>query len=312
MKTILALDGGGIRGALTARILVELERRLGPLAKAFDLVSGTSTGGIIACGLGCGLPAEDLLNLYARRGGEIFSRSPHWIAETFDGVTGPKYPAEPLEAILHEVLGDATLLTAQTRLLVPSYATELPLAARVSSAPEAGSYFFKSWTGPNAFLRDIARCTSAAPTYFPPHRFINQMGEPGVYIDGGTFADSPGMCAYAEARVLWPAEELRLIAVGTGQRQQDFPGMDDAGLVQWALALPAIFMDGAGDTVDYQLGKLLGPNYLRLDILLGDASAAMDDTSPTNVAKLVARAEALLADPATAKRLDAFTQAAPA
>lgn len=303
MKTILALDGGGIRGAFTARILIELERRLGPLAKAFDLVAGTSTGGILACGIASDLPAAALLDLYAKRGAEIFSRSPEWTVETADGVIGPKYPADPIEGILHEVLGEATLLSAQTRILIPSYATELPRSARISDAPEAGSYFFKSWTGPNAFLRDVARCTSAAPTYFPPYRFVNILGEPGAYTDGGTFADSPGMCAYAEARMLWAAEELELVAIGTGMRQEAFPGLDNAGLAQWAMQLPSIFMDGQCDTVDYQLGKLLGARYLRLDTGLADASSNMDDASPENVAKLIARAEALIADPVIAARL---------
>ncbi len=303
MKRLLALDGGGIRGVFTARILVELERQLGPLAKAFDLVAGTSTGGILACGIGSGVPAQALLDLYAKRGAEIFSRSPEWVAETLDGVTGPKYPAHPIEGILRDVLGDAQLASVPNRILVPTYATELPRAARQSDVPEAGSYFFKSWTGPNAYLHDVARCTSAAPTYFPPHRFTNLAGEAGCYTDGGTFADSPGMCAYAEAMRLWPGEELSLIAIGTGTREEAF-AVDDAGLITWARSLPGIFMDGQCDTVDYQLQQILGERYWRLDIGLGDASSAMDDASPENVAKLVGRAEALLADRAVVAKLN--------
>jgi hypothetical protein len=293
MKRILAIDGGGIRGIIAARILVEIEKRAGkPLAASFDLIAGTSTGGIIACGLGVGMTAQALLDLYVQRGAAIFSTNLWQTVGTLDGLSGPKYDAAPLEGILKEVLGDKTLADCTTKIEVPSYAIELPPPER-----GPGSYFFKSWTGPNAFLRDIGRATSAAETYFAPYRFANLTGAMGAYCDGGTFADSPGACALADARQLWPAEPLLLVAVGTGVKVSAIPytEMKDAGLAQWALKLPSMFMDGQGDTVNYQLARAPGVKYFRLDAALNNGSTAMDDAEAVNCTALIRDAEAGLA-----------------
>lgn len=296
MRRILAIDGGGIRGIIPAAVLVALEAQLGAsLAEEFDLISGTSTGGILACGLAAGLSAQSMLDLYVKRGGEIFSRSPEWIAETADGVLGPKYDASALEAILKEVLGNLTLAQAKTVLLVPSYALELP---HLPGAPtEPGSYFFKSTDGDNAFLRDAARATSAAETYFPPYEFTNLHGRVGAFADGGTFADSPGMCAYAEARKLWPIEPLTVVALGTGIGIDPLPfdELQHAGLAQWAKRISSVFMDGQCDAIDYQLRQLEPARYFRLDTLVAPANAAMDDASAENLTALEARGNAIVA-----------------
>jgi uncharacterized protein len=301
VKRIIAIDGGGIRGIIAARILVELEKltraRAGKaLAGTFDLIAGTSTGGIIACGLGVGMQAQDLLNLYVDRGAEIFSRNLWEEIGTLDGLAGPKYHAAPLEAILKQVLGDKRLTDCATRILVPSYAIELP-------PPEhgPGSYFFKSWAEPDAYLRDVGRATSAAETFFAPYRFANLAGAMGSYCDGGTFADSPGACALADARKLWGAEKFLLVAIGTGIKISAIPysEMKDAGLAKWATKLPSMFMDGQGDTVDYQLRRAPGVTYFRLDAALNHASTAMDDAEAVNCAALVRDAVAGLAAQAT-------------
>jgi hypothetical protein len=296
MKRLLAIDGGGIRGIIPARVLVELEARTGrPLWQTFDLVSGTSTGGILACGIAAGLTAQSLLDLYVQRGGEIFSRSPEWILQTADGVTGPKYDATALEAILKQILGNLTLASAKTALLVPSYALELP--RQPGAATEPGTYFFKSTAGDNAFLRDVARATSAAETYFAPYEFTNLSGKIGAFADGGTFADSPGMCAYAEAGNLWPGETLLVVALGTGIGIDPLPYAEfkDAGLVDWARPIISTFMDGQADVVDYQLRMLEPQRYFRLDIVVAPASTSMDDASAANCQALEARGAAIVA-----------------
>jgi patatin-like phospholipase/acyl hydrolase len=297
MRRILAIDGGGIRGIIAARILVEIEKLAGQsLAEKFDLIAGTSTGGIIACGLGVGMPAKALLDLYVGRGGDIFSRNLWQEIGTLDGLSGPKYDATPLESILKDVLGDKNLSDCTTKILVPSYAIELPPPER-----GPGSYFFKSWSGPNAFLRDVGRATSAAETYFAPYRFANLTGAMGAYCDGGTFADSPGACALADARQLWPDDQFLLVAIGTGVKVSEIPytEMKDAGLAKWATKLPSMFMDGQGDTVNYQLARAPGVKYFRLDAALNNGSPAMDDAEAVNCAALIRDAEAGLAKQAT-------------
>src|SRR5260370_37556962 len=262
MRRILAIDGGGIRGIIAARILVEIEKLAGEsLAEKFDLIAGTSTGGIIACGLGVGMPAKALLDLYVKRGGDIFSRNLWQKIGTLDGLSGPKYDATPLESSLKDVLGDKNLSDCTSKILVPSYAIELPPPER-----GPGSYFFKSWSGPNAFLRDVGRATSAAETFFAPYRFANLAGAMGAYCDGGTFADSPGACALADARQLWPDDQFVLVAVGTGVKVSEIPytEMTDARLAAWATKLPSMFIDGQGDTVKYELARAPGVKYLRL------------------------------------------------
>jgi len=293
MKRILAIDGGGIRGIIAARILVEIEKRAGkPLAGAFNMIAGTSTGGIIACGLSVGMTAQALLDLYVKRGAEIFSRQLWDKLADPAALFGPKYDAAPLEAILKEVLGDKMLSDSRTNMLVPSYAIELP-------PPESGpgSYFFKSWAGPNAYLRDVGRATSAAETYFAPYRFTNLDQRMGSYCDGGTFADAPGACALADARQLWPAEQFLLVAVGTGVKVSAAPysDMKDAGLAKWATKLPSMFMDGQGDTVHYQLQRAPNLKYFRLDAALNNGSPDMDDAEAANCAALIGDAEAGLA-----------------
>jgi patatin-like phospholipase/acyl hydrolase len=293
VKRIIAIDGGGIRGIIAARILVEIERLAGkPLAKTFDLIAGTSSGGIIACGLGVGMTAQALLKLYVDRGAEIFRRNLWHEIRTLGGFAGPKYHAAPLEAILKQVLGDKRLSDCATRILVPSYAIELP-------PPEQGpgSYFFKSWAAPNAYLRDVGRATSAAETFFAPYRFANLEGAMGAYCDGGTFADSPGACALADARKFWSPEEFLVVSIGTGIKTAAIPytEMKGAGLAKWATKLPGMFMDGQGDTVNYQLRLVPDVKYFRLDAALNHASPAMDDAGAVNCAALVGDAEAGLA-----------------
>lgn len=285
MKYLLALDGGGIRGVLTATILARIETMLGkPAAKVFDLIAGTSTGGIMACGLATGMSAQALAALYATRGSEIFSRSPEWKAETLHGIMGPKYPDAPIEAILKEILGDKTLADCQTAIVVPTYAIEAPIVNK------AASYFFKSWVGPNCYLRDVARATSAAETYFPPYQFTNLEGQIGAFTDGGTFCNSPGLAALADASDLWPKEPKILLAIGTGQLEKDIP-YDKAktwGLASWGLNIIDVFMDGQADVVDHWLSRWPGLKYVRVQVALPPENASMDNVAPANIAALEA------------------------
>lgn len=305
MKLVLSLDGGGIRGIFSACVLEALEQVIGrPCGEAFDLIAGTSTGGILACGLASGVSISDLRDLYAKRGGEIFSKDP---LEFAMNLLDSKYSPEPLERILAEVLHDHTLTDATTKLLVTAYAIELPHSAKSWAAPDStrAPYVFKSWAGANAYLRDVARATSAAPTYFPPHEFTNLSGEKGAYVDGGVFANNPAMCAFAEAVRLWPQEDIAVISVGTGELEQPIPYSEAKrwGLAGWARPIISLLMDGSCDAVNYQLGQLIGDHYVRFDTSLGTdqdpwaASDSMDDASPDNIVRLTSLATRYLAAP---------------
>lgn len=307
---ILAIDGGGIRGVIPATVLRHVEAQLGrPVAGAFHMVAGTSAGGIIAVGLTRPdpLPAARLVDLYAARGREIFSRSAWKSIGSLRGVADERYGHAPLERILAELLGDAKLSDVPQDLLVTAYEIE-----------RRQPLLFKSWkargreleSGETALqrdflLRDVARATSAAPTYFEPAPVRSLAGDVLYLIDGGVYANNPGMCALASARRLYPdADGYFVVSLGTGELERPIPyaSAKDWGDAGWLRSVLSVIFDGVSDTVDYQLAQELpGPDsYVRLQIGLGpvpgtDApSDDMDEVSADNIARLQARAELLV------------------
>ena len=267
---ILAMDGGGIRGLLTAQILVRIAKAIGregpAFAETFHMITGTSTGGIMAVGL-CApgqrkhTPA-DLVSLYRDQGPEIFDRS--WLGGLVNpvGALDETYSADALEGILRERLGDSLLSQSGPELLVPAY-----------DIGRACPKFFKSWRARQTLrqeflMRDIARATSAAPTYFEPALIYDLNEDPGVaradrtytLVDGGVFANNPAMCALSEARRIYPVAKNRvlILSLGTGGRQQSiaYRQARSWGKIGWATKIVDVLMDGTADTVDYQLATL--------------------------------------------------------
>jgi patatin-like phospholipase/acyl hydrolase len=299
---ILSIDGGGIRGMIPALVLAELEQRAGkPVAELFDLVAGTSTGGILACGLTIpgdgGRPryaANQLIALYEQEGPNIFDRSLLRRVLTLDGIIDERYPSGPLEGILQRYFGNARLREALTRVLVTAYEIErrTPWFFRSERAQADAAYDFT--------MADVAHATSAAPTYFEPAK-LAAPGAPGDYfalVDGGVFAVNPGMCAWAEARALELPQETVVLSLGTGSLIRRIPYDDakDWGLIQWARPILDVVFDGSSDTVDYQLVQLLGEDHhFRLQTTLETASDDMDDASEENLRNLRLEGENLIA-----------------
>jgi hypothetical protein len=325
---ILSIDGGGIRGILPARILQEIERRLNKTAaEMFHLISGTSTGGIIACGLATGNSAKDLGDLYHQRGGEIFARSMWQRISNPADLAGPKYAPGVLEGILAQVLQDKTLrdVTA-AELLVPTYAIELSKPQNSEGVVSTRApMFFKTWKARgvqlgdgdkpldfNFALKDVARATSAAPTYFPPAQIRNESNDLFGVVDGGVFANNPALCALSAAYVLYPGANFTLVSLGTGSLERRIP-YDDAkgwGDLQWLHPILSVLMDGNADTVSYQCDQVLGGRHFRFETTLGTDPASpisvnedFDDASPDNVERLERLAAALIAS--NSKRIDA-------
>jgi patatin-like phospholipase/acyl hydrolase len=287
---VLSIDGGGIRGIIPALVLVELERRAGKRTfELFDLIAGTSTGGILACAL-CApdsLPASELVGLYQDRGPEIFDRSLFQRIRSAEGLLDEKYDAAALDRALEHYLSDKRLGEAKPDLIVPSYDTNGP-----------GPYFFKTSKARASAADDfplstVARATSAAPTYFEALK----AGDRSL-VDGGVFAVNPAMCAFAEVLRWSPGAEIHLLSLGTGQRtrQRDWGEVKDWGLLEWARPLLDVVFDGISDAVDYQLSQALPPGrYWRLQVELQGASDHLDDASEENLRALRRRAEELIA-----------------
>lgn len=337
-RFILSIDGGGIRGIIPALVLTDLARRLGalPLHEAFDMIAGTSTGGIIAAGLTCPHPddakkaactPDDLVSLYADEGGEIFKKLPFVGLVNPFGINDPQYKPDALETKLRKRLGTATLDKGLSKVLITAYDIERRAALFMSNADKENSNF-RFW--------EAARATSAAPTYFPP-ALIERVGEKKqterfvALIDGGVFANDPILAAYVEARkqTSWKDDTLVFLSLGTGQQNrpvayQEAKGWGILGWMQPSHDTPliSILMQGQSSTASYQANALLNPvgtkirsatvvtdanaaslNYFRLDQQLTiEENDALDDASSGNIAALTAIAAQIIKD--NAKALD--------
>jgi uncharacterized protein len=304
-KAILAIDGGGIRGAIPAVVLCALEERAKrPLHELFDVIAGTSTGGILALGLawpGDGkrppYTASALLDLYREDGPTIF---PHEFLGRLRQLFGPKYPARGREKVLRQHFGQARLSDALTEVIVTSYDIESrrPVFFRVADAkgPEGAAFDFA--------MSDVAMATSAAPTYFPPVR-LPDPGHPGMQmtlVDGGVFANDPGMCGFVDrTTVQGRAGATLMVSLGTGRITKPLPYSHARrwGLLGWGGHILDVVFDGVTESVDYELSQVLGADYHRLQVTLSKDEAPMDRTGARNVERLIALAESLVEQQST-------------
>jgi len=284
---VLSIDGGGIRGIIPAIILDALQSRVGKKPhETFDLIAGTSTGGIITVGIGtacnkgtCYSPLE-LVKLYADNGPAIFRKR---FLESVEELALPKYDVSGLEAVLLAFFADTQFSTALTPLLVSSYdlQSQLPFFFKSHKIAADPSY---NWP-----VRQIARATSAAPTYFVPLHLVRG-NEDYALVDGGVFVNNPAMAAYVEARRLYPgARNILVVSVGTGDRQ-DHITYDEAkhwGMVRWATHIVPVLMDSVSEAVDYEMESLPECTYFRLQVEdLPQQAADMDNVSQENIAGL--------------------------
>jgi patatin-like phospholipase/acyl hydrolase len=290
---ILAIDGGGIRGLIPAMVLAEIERRTGRrTADLFDLIAGTSTGGILACGLTRrgedGRPlytAADLIGLYESEGPEIFARRLLKRVTSVDGLLDERYGDSGLNAALVRYLDSARLSETLTDVFITAYEIERRQAFffRSSRARADPTYDFT--------LVDAARATAAAPTYFEPARVRDVAGAASyALVDGGVFALNPAMAAYAEVAANGRAADVDLVvSLGTGSHTRRIAYEDARGWGQigWARPIIDVVFDGVAQTVDFELGHLLGEErYVRLQTRLDEASDALDDASDRNLEAL--------------------------
>lgn len=296
MIKALSLDGGGIRGIIPAMVLAEIEKRTRkPVSELFDLIAGTSTGGLLALGLtkpgpggGPEYTAADMVRLYENCGREIFSRSCRHRVASLGFLADSKYPPDGMRKVYARYFGAARLKEALCDVLLTAYEIELrtPFFFRSSRAREIPEYDYT--------MQDVAFAATAAPTYFSPYK-IDIEGGSRYYalIDGGVYANNPGMCLYAEARNTRPGKDMLMVSLGTGQQKTVFPYAEAEkwGLAGWARPLMNIVFDGVSDTVDYQLRLLLpasihdGPRYYRLQPQMRQESQ-LDDVSPENIKRL--------------------------
>lgn len=304
MKRILSIDGGGIRGTFPAAFLASLEADLDrPIGEYFDLIAGTSTGGIIAIGLAMGLPAKDILALYEERGPEIFSQTKSGLAGCADRLLrkikwlawGPKYDPRALHAALTDVLKDRRLGDAKTRLLIPAWHQQM-----------GSVYIFK--TAHHERLRtdykdlavDAAMATAAAPTYFREFITARDVG----LVDGGIWANNPTGIAVAEGigTLGWEPREIRILSIGC---LEDVMTMRDAyGAARLAPKLAGLFMagqsHGSNGLAHILTGDVGGAGHkavYRVSQPVPEGFFTLDDTSKIQKLKSRAFAQARIEEP---------------
>jgi patatin-like phospholipase/acyl hydrolase len=249
MKRILSIDGGGIKGVFPAAFLAEVEKVAGrPVAEHFDLIVGTSTGGIIALGLGLGLTAQEILSFYETRGPDIFRGRRLW--RLLRQVRYAKYDREPLELALREVFGDRRLGESKTRLVVPALNLETGEVHVYKTSHH--ERFVMDYKLP---VVEVALATAAAPTYFPTYR--SAAGIP--LVDGGMWANNPVGLAVVEAvGVLgWSRDELSVLSLGCTTEPLRAKPYEERrlGLGYWLPRVTSVFMAG-------QSSGSLGTAYL--------------------------------------------------
>lgn len=185
---ILSIDGGGIKGLYSSIILEAFEERYGPISDYFDMLVGTSTGGLIALALSLKISLEDISNLYEEKGNLIFKKS--FFSRCKQIVCGGKYKSNNLKEELQNLFKNKKIYESNNLLCIPSY-----------SITEARPYIFKydhkegNYNRDNKELYvDVALATSAAPTYFPVHNINGHQ-----LIDGGIYVNNPTLVAITEA-----------------------------------------------------------------------------------------------------------------
>ncbi len=310
---VLSIDGGGIRGLIPAMVLQNVKERMRragrerPLHACFDLIAGTSTGGLIALGLTVpkpesGEPAlsiDEIVRMYREEGTRIFPQWKFKLLHTMSHAFQEKYALENLESFLGPVLADMTLQDALSDLLITSFDVE-------RNTP----YLFKKRAGraddENFLMSDVAKATAAAPSYFEP-AVITACGSSGndyCMVDGAVYANNPAMCAYIEARKLYPwAWRYEILSLGTGRpsRHLTRDDLESWGFVDWVspmrgAPLFGIISAGQTESVDYQLNKLPGVRYYRVNGRFEGERPEMDDASPENIERLAATAGSFISE----------------
>lgn len=277
---ILALDGGGIKGAFTASALATLEKALGvSIVDQFDLIAGTSTGGILALALGMGLTPQDMLKFYRDRGPLVFPimRFHKRWRSRIRHIFRPKYSQDILR---REVVGAyfpdgkrKTLKDSICRLVIPAY-DAIGGVCHVFRTPHHP--LLKADESTDA--GDVALATAAAPTYFSPAVVKNMISNPS-FFDGGVWANCPAMAAIVEAVCYLdvPLDRIDILSIGTTDEPFTVKMMGRSGWMGWGLKLVNLLMNAQVDSSLRHAQLLVGePRFLRINTTTTPGLYALD------------------------------------
>lgn len=270
-RFILCIDGGGMRGIVPLEVLREFEKILhekgfkGPLASAFDMISGTSTGGLIALCASC---ADDpnldtLLDDYLTSGKTIFPSSGKQVT-LLRQISSDKYPVAGIENIIKQWFGDKDMSKAITKTLIMSY-----------DLSEGKEVLFRSWDDNPVSVFTAARATTSAPTYFAP-----LIQGDHIYVDGGIVANNPSVYAYYEAKKLWPeCHKFTIVSLSTAATSHHMEKDQFGGILSWVTHISPMYITAQKQTCDYVMNNCPEVNYIRIDGK-PENSIKMDETNP--------------------------------
>ncbi len=298
---VLALDGGGIMGTYTAAVLAELERMTGKhVWEHFDLITGTSTGGIIAVALGLGVPAERLLRLYVEEGPKIFP-APRlgwfgWAAWTLKHVFCAKHSQKVLQRVIEEVIGDKKLGDSKVRLVIPAFDADRGSIQlfKTSHRPE----YKQDYLLPAA---SVALGTAAAPTYYPAYT----AGGGGCYIDGGVWANCPAMVGILEAVCILkrPLESVEVLSIGTTSEPFHVsPRRRQGGILRWGKGAVTLFMQAQVEGALGQAKLITGNRLMRVNSMTTQGRFSMDDSTAVMSLKALGEQSARLHEQEISRR----------
>lgn len=273
---ILSIDGGGIRGIFPACVLTELEDRFlngTPIGSCFDLITGTSTGGIIAVALAKGLSAREIGELYLEKGSAIFppAAGPRGWGRRIKQLFRAVYCSDTLSLELDSILGDECLRDCAVRLCIPAFEGRYG-EPWIYKTPHHPDYTLDADTR----LTTVAMATAAAPTYL---KALQNQGY--VMVDGGLFANNPIMIGVTDALSCYRLDrrQIQVLSIGCGSapyrvEEPHFSG----GKWQWRDAISAAIAASSANSFG-QASLLIGrDNILRIDVTGEDASnIALDD-----------------------------------
>jgi|TARA_X000000950_G_scaffold61752_1_gene75266 patatin-like phospholipase/acyl hydrolase len=266
-KYVLSLDGGGVRGLATSVFLYELEKKIGkPLSSKFDLVVGTSTGGIMALIISVlEIEGPRLLEIYSEKNlKKIFTRS-------FSSLFRTKYNGQKKMEVMYDYFGSLKMSSSDTPCSIVTYNLN-------TRFPE----IFSERDHPEVSVADIAAATSAAPTYFPAVQI-----EDNWYVDGAVSTNNPALIALTEAEKLYPEDEIKVFSIGTGFNNSFIDGSKakNWGSLSWLRGgiIPMLLESN----LEHQLSEtIIGNNYFRVDSNLNDVATQIDIKSMNNLERM--------------------------
>lgn len=280
---ILALDGGGAKALFTAHVLARLEQDLGAsIRESFDLIAGTSAGGIVALALGAGLTPAEIVEHYEELVNTVFPAARRRPWRRPRQLTAPIYDHHALRTALTNVLGERTLGNSTKRLVIPAWDVQRG-SVHIFKTPH-NPRLTRDWRIP---MVDIAMATSAAPLYFPAARVDGHR-----LIDGGVWANNPSVVAIAEAVSMLnqPLSSIKVLNVGTIDQLMNHPKrLDRGGLLNWAKPIAPLILNagsrGGQGIAEHLIGK---DAYTRFDARVPGDLYALDSADPSDMAGLAA------------------------